>query len=181
VLAPCTAMCSPVSTPISATRWSSDCSPNLATKRPAVCQRVTFLLLEHPSTDRPSGDPRWKASLTSSSLPLRLPPCFSQSHSAIPRKSASDQSQEPRQWRGFFVIVHPYPFNSPPAFQEVIHGDAKNQATPPFSRVNSMIKVESVNQLFPACSALPAKTRIAVCSNRGQLMAEEVCVVDVNA
>ncbi len=44
-----------------------------------------------------------------------------------------------------------------------------------------MIKVESVDQLLAACSALPAKTRIAVCSNREQLMAEEVCVGDVNA
>jgi hypothetical protein len=79
------------------------------------------------------------------------------------------------------VIVHPCPFNSPPAFKEVIHGGAKDQASPPFSRVNSMIKVDSVYQLFPACSALLAKTRIAVCSNRGQLMAEEVCVGDVNA
>ena len=44
-----------------------------------------------------------------------------------------------------------------------------------------MFKVDSVYQLFPDCSALPAKTRIAVCSNRGQLMVEEVCVGDVNA
>ena len=68
-----------------------------------------------PSTDRLSGDPRWKASLTSSSLPSRLPLYFLQLHSAIPRKSASDRSIQNPATAGFFCDLSWIQFNAPSA------------------------------------------------------------------
>ena len=103
VPAPSTGTCSQVSIPISANRWNSASSRNWVTAPPVVCPKASCPRQAPPSADRPTGDNRWKASLTSSSSLSRLPRCSSRSPSAIPRRSASNPSG-PAFRRGFFYV-----------------------------------------------------------------------------
>ena len=106
VLAPSTEMCSQELILILANRLNSASSKNSATNQHVAYPRDTFLPRDpHPSVDRSLGDSRWKASLTSSSSAWRLPPCSSQSHFAIHRRSVSSPSSRsnPAQKRGFFI------------------------------------------------------------------------------